>query len=103
MKLIPKLLLCLFALVSSSFADSGKAIYEKNCVGCHGNGVAGAPKTGDKLAWKDRAAGGLDYLVKSAIEGKQGYGGSMPPRGGNEKLSDHDVKIAVQYMLDQFK
>lgn len=65
--------------------------------------MAGAPKTGDKAAWGDRAAGGLDYLVKSAIEGKQGYGGFMPPRGGNPNLSDEDVKSAVVYILEQSK
>ena len=37
---------------ASGEAASGEAIYAKSCVVCHLSGAAGAPKLGDKGAWK---------------------------------------------------
>jgi cytochrome c5 len=62
---------------------------------CHGTGVAGAPKFGDKAAWAPRIKAGLDALHASALKGK----GAMPPKGGNPALSDADVAAAVDYMV----
>lgn len=76
---------------------SGKEIYEKNCASCHGTGVAGAPKVGDKAAWAGHLAEGIDHLVEVAIKGE----GAMPAKGGNPALSDEEVRAAVTYMLDQ--
>ena len=43
---------------SAAGAASGKAIFEANCAVCHGTGVAGAPKIGDKAAWAPRLTQG---------------------------------------------
>ncbi|HMN57808.1 MAG TPA: c-type cytochrome, partial [Ottowia sp.] len=56
---------------------AGKKIYDTTCVACHGSGVAGAPKFGDKAAWAPRLAAGFDEVLKIATEGK----GAMPPKG----------------------
>ncbi len=72
----------------------GKKIFDTTCVVCHGTGVAGAPKFGDKAAWAPRLATGIDTLVKTALAGK----GAMPARGGNTALSDAEVRAAVEYM-----
>lgn len=77
----------------------GNAIYDKTCVACHGTGVAGAPKVGDKAAWAPRLAGGLAALVQSALKGK----GAMPPKGGNAALSEVDIKAAVEHMVSVSK
>ncbi|GAO26136.1 cytochrome c class I [Alicycliphilus sp. B1] len=58
---------------------AGKAVYESTCVACHGTGVAGAPKFGDKAAWAPRLAAGFDEVLKIATQGK----GAMPPKGGS--------------------
>ena len=71
----------------------GKALYDKSCVTCHGAGVAGAPKFGDKAAWAPRLALGVDGLTASVIKGK----GAMPPKGGSG-ASDAEIKAAVQYI-----
>ncbi|MDB5728392.1 MAG: cytochrome c5 family protein, partial [Noviherbaspirillum sp.] len=75
-------------------ADAGKKVYDSACVACHGAGVAGAPKVGDKAAWTARIAQGSATLYEHAIKGFQGKAGVMPPKGGST-ASDADVKAAV--------
>ena len=72
----------------------GKKIFETTCVVCHGTGVAGAPKAGDKAAWAPRLKTGMDALYTSALNGKN----AMPARGGNNALTDAEVKAAVDYL-----
>lgn len=78
-------------------ADAGKKLYETACVACHGAGVAGAPKFGDKAAWAPRIAQGKATLYEHALKGFQGKSGVMPPKGGTS-ASDEEVKTAVDYM-----
>lgn len=87
---------------STAFASAGEAAYNKTCKMCHARGMAGAPKVGDAAAWKDRIAKGMDTLHTHAIKGFKGKG-MMPPKGGNSKLSDDDVKAAVDYMVEHSK
>ena len=62
---------------------SGEDVYNQACVACHGAGVAGAPKFGDKAACRsEQVAQGADTLHKHAIRGYQGKAGLMPPRAG---------------------
>ena len=74
---------------------TGAEIVTKVCGACHGTGVLGAPKIGDKAAWAPRLAAGLNAVVASAIKGKN----QMPPRGGDPSLSDAEVKAAVQQLI----
>lgn len=78
---------------------AGDQVYNMACVACHGAGVAGAPKFGDKAAWAPRLAKGADTLHKHAIEGFQGQAGLMPPKGGRVDLADKSVMNAVDYMM----
>lgn len=79
-------------------ADAGKNTYNAACVACHGAGIAGAPKFGDKAAWAARIKQGDAVLHEHAIKGFQGKAGMMPPKGGST-ASDADVKAAVDYMV----
>lgn len=81
----------------------GKTVFDTTCAACHGTGVAGAPKVGDKAAWGPRIAQGKDTLYKHAIGGFTGKSGAMPAKGGNSGLADADVKAAVDYMASQAK
>jgi len=83
-------------------ADAGKKLFEGVCIGCHGAGVAGAPKFGDKTAWAPRIKQGLDTLYGHALKGFQGKAGMMPAKGGSS-ASDDEVKAAVRYMVDAGK
>jgi cytochrome c5 len=73
----------------------GATVYNSVCGACHGTGVAGAPKAGDKAAWAPRIAQGNDALYKSVIGGK----GAMPPKGGAADLSDDEIKGAVNHLV----
>lgn len=83
-------------------ADAGKNVYSTACIACHGAGIAGAPKLGDKAAWTARVAQGNAVLYEHAIKGFQGKAGVMPPKGG-AAVSDADVKAAVDYMVASVK
>ena len=83
-------------------ADTGKKAYDTACIACHGDGIAGAPKFGDKAAWSARIAQGPSVLYDHAIKGFQGKSGVMPPKGGSA-LPDADVKAAVDYMVAAVK
>lgn len=95
----PAALLKVSAAAAPRAAFSGEQVNANLCAGCHGAGVLGAPKTGDKAVWAARmsAAGGLDGLVGHAVQGK----GAMPAKGGDPSLSDQEIHEAVVYLLKQ--
>lgn len=80
----------------------GTVIYEKLCGACHNSGAGGAPLM-QQAVWTPRIAQGMDTLVKHAIEGYQGQAGIMPARGGNPSLTDEQVTVTVQWMVDNLK
>jgi cytochrome c5 len=82
-------------VAAASSAVDGKGTYISACFACHGTGAAGAPKVGDKAAWKKRIAQGMSTLNDHAINGFKG----MPAKGGNGSLSDAAVEAAVEYMV----
>jgi len=77
---------------------SPKDSYQASCFACHGTGAAGAPKLGDKGAWKARIAQGKSTLYTHAIGGFKG----MPPKGGSS-LSEDAIKGVIDYMVSQSK
>ena len=80
----------------------GSVIYNNLCGACHVSGAGGAPKL-EKAVWAARTAQGLDTLVKHATDGFTGAAGMMPARGGNPSLSDDQVRVTVQWMVDNLK
>ncbi|MDH5409083.1 MAG: c-type cytochrome [Gammaproteobacteria bacterium] len=84
-------------------AGEGQTTYQQACFACHGTGAAGAPKVGDKAAWKSRIGQGMDTMNTHAIKGFKGKTGFMPAKGGRSDLSDKAVQAAVKYMVDQSK
>lgn len=82
---------------------SGDETFQQVCSACHGAGIAGAPKAGDKAAWGPRIAKGKDVLYDHALKGFQGSSGVMPAKGGRADLTDDLVKAAVDHMVDLAK
>ncbi|MBL8343215.1 MAG: cytochrome c5 family protein [Rubrivivax sp.] len=87
------------ASVAPAQANDGKAVYDKTCAMCHAQGVANAPKLGDKAAWAPRVAQGVPAMVATVVKGK----GAMPPKAGNATLTDAQIKAGVEYMLASVK
>ena len=79
----------------------GKSVFDSACVACHGSGIAGAPRIGDKAAWAPRIAQGTATLEKHALDGFQGSTGMMPAKGGRMDLPDDAVRAAVEHMVGQ--
>ena len=77
----------------------GKGTFEAVCTACHGQGIAGAPKAGDKAAWGPRIAKGSALLYEHAVKGFN----AMPDKGGNPAIADADIKAAVDYMISMAK
>lgn len=77
--------------------QAGEAVYKLACAACHTAGLAGAPKTGDAVAWAPRLKQGFDTLVKHAVEGFKG----MPAKGGNPDLDPLEVARATAWMANQ--
>ena len=75
---------------------SGEEIVGKVCTNCHGSGLLGAPKIGDKADWGKRAKeqGGIDGLLAKAISGIN----AMPPKGTCADCSDDELKAAIHHM-----
>lgn len=74
----------------------GQEIYEKHCIICHRDGVAGAPRFAQEADWNARMAQrNIEELVTSAIHGIN----AMPAKGTCGECSDDDIKQAIEYML----
>lgn len=87
-----------------AFKDSqlalGRSVWMANCEPCHAHDVAGAPLVSNRSAWATRIAKGKSALYRSATQGLTGpMGTQMPPRGGNDKLTDAQLRAAVDYMI----
>ena len=91
------------AAAGPALPKSGEELFQQVCSACHGTGVAGAPKAGDKAAWGPRIAKGKDTLYQHALQGFQGSSGVMPPKGGRADLPDDLVKQGVDYMVGMAK
>jgi len=72
----------------------GEMLYGNVCSACHATGAAGAPMLGSE-AMAERTQKGLDTLVQNAINGLN----AMPARGGRPDLSDEQIRVIVEYMI----
>jgi len=90
----------MFINFSTQKLIKGRTLWIENCKGCHAYGTADAPIPMEPKEWKLRLMKDRDVLYKHAINGFFGPDyAMMPPRGGNDDLSDDQVKLAVDYMV----
>ncbi|MEO0369430.1 MAG: c-type cytochrome, partial [Pseudomonadota bacterium] len=75
---------------------SGDQVYNGACIACHSAGAAGAPVFGDVAAWSALVGKGIDTLYANAINGI----GGMPAKGLCMDCSDDEIKVAVDYMIE---
>ena len=100
---MPVVVLCIAGLSANTAVADGETIYNSGCVACHGAGIAGAPRVGDKAAWANRIAQGTKIIYEHALKGFQGTAGIMPAKGGFTHLSDEQVKAAIDFMIKASK
>jgi cytochrome c5 len=85
--------------VAMAVPKDGHDLFDSVCKTCHGTGLAGAPKAGDKSAWGPRIAEGKPTLYQHALNGYTGKTGIMPAKGGRTDLPDDLIKQGVDYMV----
>lgn len=85
--------------IDASAQKPGQVEYENaGCSACHANAAIGAPVLGDKDAWAQVTSQGIDTVYNNSINGIN----AMPPRGGTD-LSDDELKLIVDYMIEVSK
>ena len=92
------------AIAASAFIsgrDPGRIAYESACASCHDAGAHGAPRAGHAHDWAPRIARGRESLYEVALKGRTAGDRIMPPRGGSTRLSDEQVRLAVDYLVDR--
>ena len=80
---------------SPSAYQIGQQAYEQVCAECHAEGLDGAPKVGDRAAWKDRSSQWEAVLFEHA---RNGFG-NMPAKGGEPMMDEATVSKAAEYMM----
>jgi len=88
---------CAAGQAAQPLEKSGKQVVDAVCVQCHGTGVNGAPRIGDRKAWATLSEMGLTALTSHALEGIR----NMPPHCGNFKLTDVEIQRGITYMVNQ--
>ena len=87
----------------------GATLFAQNCTACHGanleGGIGAVLNPIDKLPGVPNA---LDpaFLITIITDGRQPQAGDpkqspMPPKGGNDKLTDQDIKDLASYIIQQ--
>lgn len=83
--------------------DSGKKvaaadIYDRYCVACHEQGMAGAPKLSNAAEWEKRIEErGFEGLVSNSWDGYR----AMPAKGTCSDCSRDEIRATVEWMLNQ--
>ena len=86
-------------------ADSGKQVYEKTCIVCHGDDGTGAMPGVHDITGKNGPLAQTDAILrKHVMEGFQSPGSpmGMPPKGGNPELTDQQLRDVLKYLRRTF-
>lgn len=99
--------LCLISTAITAAADqstpgpSGKTVFEAHCANCHSGGIGGfftgAPKVGKKKDWELLTPKGIDALTAGTLAGV----GKMAPRGDCVACTDEEIRVAIEYILEE--
>lgn len=83
--------------------DSGEKvaaaeIYDRYCVACHEQGMAGAPKLSNTAEWEKRIdERGVEGLVSNSWGGYR----AMPAKGTCSDCSQEEIRATVEWMLNE--
>jgi cytochrome c5 len=82
----------------AKYPTNGKDIYNENCAVCHNDGKNGAPKIGDKEAWKPLIAQNIDVLIEKTLSSED-----HPKNGGCKLCTTGELIEAIKYIVSQSK
>jgi len=92
-------------VVGPADVANGKAVFESTCRACHGpegEGITGLgkPMPGSPFITEQSDAALISFLEegRDASHPDNTTGVDMPPRGGNDNLSEQDLVDVVAYM-----
>lgn len=88
-------------ITPTSSTASGKKIYQRTCIACHGTDGTGAlPGVPDLTKKAGRLSQPDATLIKNMTQGFQSPGSpmAMPPKGGNPNLTNADIKAVLGYL-----
>jgi len=84
------------ASLASERMDDGLKAYKASCADCHDNGEDGAPRTHEPQDWVNRSPLWDAIVLEHANKGYL----TMPAKGGKPDMSNYDVDVAAEYMLN---
>lgn len=82
----------------AKYPANGKDIYNENCAICHDEGKEGAPKIGDKAAWKPLIEQNMDVLYQKTLSSED-----HPKNGGCKLCSTGELLEAIKYIVSKSK
>lgn len=80
--------------VSAQTLKAGEEVYKQVCFACHAQGVANAPKFGDRKSWAPLLKEGQAMPTAHGWVGVRG----MPAKGGRDDLSLEEFARAAAFM-----
>ena len=82
---------------ASARLQDGEAIYRYVCARCHDHAEGGAPVIGEPETWRGRSSLWEAVLFEHAEKGWL----AMPAGGGDARLSQYDIDVAAEYMVQK--
>jgi cytochrome c len=86
-------------VAENKIVSEAEKLYNESCKVCHATDKIGAPAVGDIDAWEEVLKKGFGKVVGNAITGID----AMPPKGGNEDLTNTQIKKIVEFMVNSSK
>lgn len=90
---------------SSKSTLSGKDVYNKTCIACHGKDGAGTLSGVPDFTKPDGVLSKTDkVLLQNIFSGFQSPGSpiGMPAKGGNPSLTEGDIKAVLKFLRESF-
>jgi cytochrome c5 len=85
------------AVTPAAASQHGESVYKIVCAACHGTGVLGSPKIGDKKAWSPLIKEGQEILTAHGYVGVR----NMPAKGGKPDLTVEGFASALVFMVNK--
>ena len=91
--------------VADASVQAGAELFKGTCATCHGAGGEGVPNLGKDMRGSEWVKGQTDEQLfeflkngRKATDPLNTTGVEMPPRGGNPKFTDDDLRKIVSYV-----